>query len=163
MNWESGISPVSRFKSIDSQSGRVSGVTLNSGETLKAATVVSNSDCVRTCEELLPKKVADKFMSKRKFEAACSGVVLYLGLRKKYEHILHHNFVFSRDPHVEFDQIYTKGEPAADPTCYVHCVAVGRQSGSGKWRGVVRSRSHTVSAKAPRLESDAAVISQRHH
>lgn len=108
-----------QVKSIDSQSDRVSGVTLNNGETLKAATVVSNSDCVRTCEELLPKKVADKFLSKRKFEAACSGVVLYLGLRKKYEHILHHNFVFSRDPHVEFDQIYSKGEPASDPTCYV--------------------------------------------
>ena len=63
---------------------------------LKAATVVSNSDCVRTCQELLPPKVADRFMSQRKFEAACSGVVLYLGLRKKYDHILHHNFVFSQ-------------------------------------------------------------------
>ncbi len=94
-------------------------MTLDNGEVLKAETVVSNSDCVRTCEELLPKKVADKFMSKRKFEAACSGVVLYLGLRKKYDHILHHNFVFSRDPHVEFGEIYGKGEPAADPTCYV--------------------------------------------
>ena len=108
-----------QVKSIDSQSGRATGVTLDNGESLKAATIVSNSDCVRTCDELLPKKVADKFMSKRKYEAACSGVVLYLGLRKKYDHILHHNFVFSKDPHVEFDQIYCKGEPAGDPTCYV--------------------------------------------
>lgn len=105
--------------SIDSDSGRVTGVTLDSGQSLKATTVVSNSDCVRTCQELLPSKAADKFLKKRKFEAACSGVVLYLGLRKKYEHILHHNFVFSSDPHVEFDQIYKQGEPAADPTCYV--------------------------------------------
>jgi diapolycopene oxygenase len=105
--------------SIDSQSGRVTGVTLDNGQSLKASTVVSNSDCVRTCEELLPNKVAERFLKKRKFEAACSGVVLYLGLRKKYEHILHHNFVFSHDPHVEFDQIYNQGEPAADPTCYV--------------------------------------------
>lgn len=108
-----------QVKSIDSQSGRVTGVTLDNGQSLKATTVVSNSDCVRTCEELLPDKVAKQFLKKRKFEAACSGVVLYLGLRKKYEHILHHNFVFSRDPHVEFDQIYNQGEPAADPTCYV--------------------------------------------
>lgn len=105
--------------SIDSDSGRVTGVTLDSGQSLKATTVVSNSDCVRTCQELLPSKAAAKFLKKRKFEAACSGVVLYLGLRKKYEHILHHNFVFSSDPHVEFDQIYKQGEPAADPTCYV--------------------------------------------
>ena len=108
-----------QVKSIDSQSGRVSGVTLDNGQSLKATMVVSNSDCVRTCEELLPHKVAQQFLKKRKFEAACSGVVLYLGLRKKYEHLLHHNFVFSRDPHVEFDQIYHRGEPAADPTCYV--------------------------------------------
>jgi diapolycopene oxygenase len=108
-----------QVKSIDSQSGRVTGVTLDNGESLQAETVVSNSDCVRTCKELLPSSVANRFLSKRRFEAACSGVVLYLGLRKKYDHILHHNFVFSQDPHVEFQQIYQQGEPAADPTCYV--------------------------------------------
>ena len=105
--------------SIDSQAGHVTGVTLDDGHSLKAQSVVSNSDCVRTCEELLPKNVAQRFLSKRKYEAACSGVVLYLGLREKYEHLLHHNFVFSQDPHVEFQQIYQQGEPAADPTCYV--------------------------------------------
>ncbi len=108
-----------QVKAIESQAGRVTGVTLEDGSVLTADTVVSNSDCVRTCQELLPSKVADRFLSKRKFEAACSGVVLYLGLREKYDHILHHNFVFSRDPHVEFQQIYQQGEPAADPTCYV--------------------------------------------
>ena len=35
-----------QVKSIDSQSGHVTGVTLNNGTSLKAATVVSNSDCV---------------------------------------------------------------------------------------------------------------------
>jgi diapolycopene oxygenase len=33
--------------------------------------------------------------------------------------LLHHNFVFSDDPHAEFDAIYRRGEPAEDPTCYV--------------------------------------------
>jgi phytoene desaturase len=108
-----------QVRSITVQSGRVAGVVLEGGEELSAGVVVSNSDCVRTCEELLPKAHADRFLSKRRFEAACSGVVLYLGLRKRYEHILHHNFVFSRDPHVEFQQIYEQGEPAEDPTCYV--------------------------------------------
>jgi phytoene dehydrogenase-like protein len=32
---------------------------------------------------------------------------------------LHHNFVFSEDPHAEFKAIYQDGEPAPDPTCYV--------------------------------------------
>ena len=45
--------------------------------------------------------------------------MLYLGLRERYDHLLHHNFVFSEDPEAEFDAIYEKGEPAPDPTCYL--------------------------------------------
>jgi phytoene dehydrogenase-like protein len=37
---------------------------------------------------------------------------------------LHHNFVFSRDPHTEFEQIYRQGVPAEDPTAYVCAPAV---------------------------------------
>src|SRR5262249_38525822 len=59
------------------------------------------------------------FLRRRRYEPACSGVVLYLGLDRRYEHLLHHNFVFSADPHAEFDVIYRRGEPAMDPTCYV--------------------------------------------
>ena len=46
-------------------------------------------------------------------------MVLYLGLDRAYEHLAHHDFVFSRDPEEEFDWIYRKGEPAPDPTCYL--------------------------------------------
>ena len=46
-------------------------------------------------------------------------MVLYLGLDRRYDHLAHHNFVFSHDPEEEFDAIYRRGEPAADPTCYV--------------------------------------------
>jgi phytoene dehydrogenase-like protein len=52
-------------------------------------------------------------------ERACSGVVLYLGLDYQPEHLLHHNFIFSRDAEEEFDAIYERGRPAPDPTCYV--------------------------------------------
>ena len=38
---------------------------------------------------------------------------------RAYEHLAHHNFVFSHDPEEEFDAIYRQGEPAPDPTCYV--------------------------------------------
>jgi len=47
------------------------------------------------------------------------GVVLYLGLDRRYEHLAHHDFVFSRDAEEEFDFIYKRGEPAPDPTCYL--------------------------------------------
>ena len=45
--------------------------------------------------------------------------MLYLGLSRGYDHLLHHDFVFSRNAEEEFDWIYGRGEPAPDPTCYV--------------------------------------------
>ena len=97
----------------------VSGVQLDDGTLVECTTVVSNSDVVRTHDELLGQTTSRAFRDRRQYEPACSGVVLYLGLNKRYEHLLHHNFVFSNDPHEEFDFIYRKGEPAPDPTCYV--------------------------------------------
>jgi phytoene dehydrogenase-like protein len=76
-------------------------------------------DTVRTHETLLSAHSNERFARRRRYEPACSGVVLYLGLRKRYEHLLHHNFVFSDDPLAEFDAIYREGRPAPDPTCYV--------------------------------------------
>ena len=99
--------------------GKVCGVLTDRGEPVPLDAVVSNMDAVRTHRELLGWKQAAAFERKRKYEPACSGVVLYLGLKRRYEHLLHHNFVFSTDPHAEFESIYRKGEPAPDPTCYV--------------------------------------------
>ena len=80
--------------------------------------VVSNMDSIRTYRELVGGAVG-KAYARRKAEPACSGVVLYLGLKQRYDHLLHHNFIFSRDPKEEFDAIYRHGEPAPDPTAYV--------------------------------------------
>ncbi len=105
---------------VDHANGRVTGVTLTDGRALNAGAVVSNMDAVRTYRELVGGSRAQRFeVSRGSFEPACSGVVLYLGLKKRYDHLLHHDFVFSRDPHEEFDYIYRRGEPAPDPTCYL--------------------------------------------
>lgn len=102
------------------EGNRVAGVRTEAGEEIPLAAVVSNCDAVRTHRELLADtKAARRFEKRRTYEPACSGVVLYLGLSRKYDHLLHHNFVFSRDPEVEFESIYRAGEPALDPTCYV--------------------------------------------
>jgi phytoene desaturase len=98
----------------------VCGVETDSGERVALAAVVSNADSVRTHRELLGGTGAARhFERRRRYEPACSGVVLYLGLDRGYEHLAHHNFVFSGDPHQEFEAIYRRGEPAGDPTCYV--------------------------------------------
>ena len=108
-----------KIEKILSRGGEVTGVLTDAGEEIALSAVVSNCDSVRTHRELINGAVGAAFERRRKYEPACSGVVLYLGLNKRYEHLAHHDFVFSRDPHEEFDWIYKKGEPAPDPTCYL--------------------------------------------
>jgi phytoene desaturase len=108
-----------KIEEILTQDGGVTGVRTSDGVEIPLCAVVSNCDSVRTHRELIHGSASTKFEKRRKYEAACSGVVLYLGLNRRYEHLAHHDFVFSRDPHEEFDSIYKKGEPAPDPTCYL--------------------------------------------
>lgn len=98
---------------------RATGVILKDGSKRPFDAVVSNMDTVRTHRDLLGDLPLRRFWRRRSYEAACSGVVLYLGLKERYEHLEHHNFVFSRDPEQEFRYIYERGEPAPDPTCYL--------------------------------------------
>jgi len=111
------LKPGEEVLGLDVSAGAVKGVRTKSGTTAYDA-VISNMDSVRTYKELVGGD-AGKAYAKKNPEPACSGVVLYLGLNKRYEHLNHHDFVFSKDPEEEFDWIYRKGEPAPDPTAYL--------------------------------------------
>jgi phytoene desaturase len=101
------------------ENGRVRGVAIVGKGIIPADAVVCNADSVRAHRELLEGPVGRRFLGRRRYEPACSGVVLYLGLSRGYDHLLHHNFVFSSDPHEEFESIYRRGEPAEDLTAYL--------------------------------------------
>ena len=101
------------------ENGKVAGLVTGNNDEHRFDAVVSNEDAVRTYRELIGGDTARVFDKRREYEPACSGVVLYLGLNKSYDHLAHHDFVFSRDPHEEFHHIYDLGEPAPDPTCYL--------------------------------------------
>jgi phytoene dehydrogenase-like protein len=91
----------------------VMGLVTTTGQTYAFDAIVSNEDAVRTHRELLARtSAAREFEHKRTYEPTYSGVALYLGLKKRYEHLAHHDFVFSRGPHEEFHHIYDLGEPA---------------------------------------------------
>ena len=104
---------------IISENGSVAAIETERGERVEVSAVVSNMDSVRTMRELVGGVPEKKFSRRWKREPACSGVVFYLGLDRAYEHLAHHDFVFSRDPEEEFDAIYGRGEVAPDPTCYI--------------------------------------------
>ena len=115
---------VARLTTSNARHAQVTGLETSAGEAYSFDAVVSNEDAVRTHRELLHRTDAARhFDNKRSYEPACSGVVLYLGLNKRYDHLAHHDFVFSRDPHDEFHHIYDLGEPAPDPTCYLACTS----------------------------------------
>jgi len=108
-------------KKILQHEGAAVGVALEDGRILHADLVVSNCDVQRTYRDLLgdSASIGEQQKIASHYTPACSGVVLYLGLDRRYEHLLHHNFLFSRDSAMEFDDIYRKGIPARDPTIYL--------------------------------------------
>jgi phytoene desaturase len=115
---------VAKILTTNDKHETVTGLVTTTGETYAFDAIVSNEDAIRTHRELLAKThAAREFEHKRSYEPACSGVVLYLGLNKRYDHLAHHDFVFSRDPDEEFHAIYDLGIPAPDPTCYLACTA----------------------------------------
>ena len=101
----------------------VRGVELDDGRTLTADVVISNCDVQRTYRDLDGSQagISEQRRIGGAYTPACSGVVLYLGLDRQYQHLLHHDFLFSKDAHLEFDDIYRQGIPARDPTVYI-CV-----------------------------------------
>jgi diapolycopene oxygenase len=100
------------------ENNAIRAVKTAAGERIACDAVISNMDAIRTYRELVGGEAGQRYV-RRKVEPACSGVVLYLGLKRRYEHLAHHCFVFSRDAEEEFDAIYRRGEPAPDPTCYL--------------------------------------------
>ncbi len=75
---------------LDVEGGAVRAVrTARGAEPVDA--VVSNMDALRTYRELVG-GAAGKAYDRKGFEPACSGVVLYLGLSRRYEHLAHHDW-----------------------------------------------------------------------
>ncbi len=91
------------------------------GETMRADSVIANSDAIETYRNLIEKKerriFTDKKLNNR--EPSCSGFVLLLGTKKKFPQLAHHNIFFSDDYRAEFEAIFERKIPAPDPTVYV--------------------------------------------
>lgn len=110
-----------RVEQILTDNRRVTGVRTDGGQTIECDAIVSNCDVQRTYRDLLgtPQALRTQTKIARNHIPACSGVVLYLGLDRQYDHLLHHNFLFSANSEDEFGDIYRRGIPARDPTLYI--------------------------------------------
>lgn len=97
---------------------RVSGVRLADGTVVSSDAVVSNMEVIPAHQRLLH---VDSATLKRfdRFEPACSGLVLHLGVDRIYDRLAHHNFLFSADQRNHFASVFDRHELPADPTIYL--------------------------------------------
>ncbi|MDZ4198801.1 MAG: phytoene desaturase family protein [Kiritimatiellia bacterium] len=105
-----------RVTALHRQADRVSGVELESGETLEADVVVLNGDAART-PSLLGEKDAKL---PPESERSLSGLVFLFALRSALADRPHHSVFFSADYAAEFRQLFDERRFPDDPTVYVN-------------------------------------------
>ena len=91
--------------------------------TYTADIVISNADIWFT-ENKLIKDPKNRMYTKEywdKMVMAPSGFILYIGLNKKIDGILHHNIYFRHDWQQNFDDIFNDKKPPQNPCFYVCC------------------------------------------
>jgi phytoene desaturase len=98
-------SPVSQIIIKDN---RAAGVQLQSGEKLFADLVVSNADLPYTYKDLLEPNIRKDYTDKDidRFQYACSGYILFLGVDKIYPNMRHQALYFAEDYRANLDAIF---------------------------------------------------------
>ncbi len=112
------------IKRVVVEGGVAIGVELADGSIRKADIVLSNADYAYGVKQLLPESLAAKrsaSVEKKRFTS--SGLMLYLGLKKKIDPLLHHNVFFGRDFEGSFDDIFERKQVPADVSFYVNAPA----------------------------------------
>ena len=108
----------SEVTAIRKSGNRVTGLTLADGTAVDAGIIVSNMEVIPACQRLLHEDAA--FMKKlERFEPACSGLVLDLGLDCKYDQLAHHNFFFSSNQKKHFKSVFRDKVLPHNPTIYL--------------------------------------------
>lgn len=97
---------------------RVTGLVTNDGAFHPADIIISNMEVIPACEKLLREDEAF-LRSLDRFEPACSGLVLELGLDCQYPQLAHHNFFFSAHQKEHFHTVFRKRQLPPDPTIYL--------------------------------------------
>ncbi|MCI5072059.1 NAD(P)/FAD-dependent oxidoreductase [bacterium] len=103
---------------IEHVSNKVTGIQLK-GQGLKHYDyVVSNMEVIPAYETLLeqPESFTNGL---KKFEPACSGLVLHLGVKQHYPQLAHHNFFYSKDQKKHFNTVFKEKKLPDDPTIYL--------------------------------------------
>jgi len=108
----------SEVSAILTDGSRATGISTESGTYVPADYVVSNMETIPAYEKLLdePRSFLRRY---KRFEPACSGLILDLGVGRKYPQLAHHNFFLSANQREHFDTVFKKKKLPDDPTIYL--------------------------------------------
>ncbi len=101
--------------------GKAVGIRLADGAEIRSGAVIANVDVSTVYQRLLPKDAVSsrRLAQTAGYDPSCSGVILLLGVEGQHPGLAHHNIFFSSDYPAEFDAIFRRGLPPAEPTIYV--------------------------------------------
>lgn len=103
---------------VGKENGRVTDIVTRDGTRHVADIIVSNMEVIPAYEKLLHEDET-LMQSLERFEPSCSGLVLELGLDRKYPQLAHHNFFFSDRQKEHFHTVFRKRLLPPDPTIYL--------------------------------------------
>lgn len=109
--------PVAR---IITENGRAVGIELKDGTVYRADLVVSNADLHHTETALLApteRDHSDRYWQKRTL--APSAFIMYLGVKKQFPNLTHHNLLFTQNWEQNFKEIFNHDDFPTDPSIYV--------------------------------------------
>lgn len=104
-----------RVVSVEKGRDKVTGVLLQDGRVLSAEAVVMNADLPYAYETLLREPLPN--IEKKQF--SCSVVLLYLGVKRDYPGLEHHNFIVPADMPRACAQLFDRHEMPDEPPVYV--------------------------------------------
>ena len=99
--------------------GRIRGIRA-AGESLDYEIVVSNSDVLRTYEDLLQDPEARLARRYQALEPSSSGLVFFWGMKQSFSELGVNNIFFSEDYPREFRELFVERVCPRDPTVYVN-------------------------------------------
>ncbi|MEI6480040.1 MAG: phytoene desaturase family protein [bacterium] len=109
----------SEIVKLEKNGGKIIRALLASGEYVEADIFISDMEIIPAYLKLTNEPADFIATYEKKFEPACSGLVLYLGVDREYPQLAHHNFFFSQNPKEHFRSVFDKKILPDDPTIYL--------------------------------------------
>lgn len=112
------------------------GVILESGEKITLDDVIINADFGYSMGKLVPEEKLRKYSPTKldKWKLSCSTFMIYLGVKKIYNSIPHHNIIFAKDYKRNVEEITNLGKVSSNPSLYIQnaCVTDSSLAPQGK-------------------------------